>query len=434
MKPLLLALLATVALPSIAEARLSAPETKMIQTVERERERTIGLLEKLVNQNSGSLNLEGVQKVGEMMRAELEPLGFQVRWVPMAETKRAGHIVATHKGNGRGKRMLLIGHLDTVFEPDSPFQTFKREGDRAIGPGVGDDKGGMVVMVAALRAMQAAGTLKNADIEIVLTGDEEDAGDPIEVARRDLIEAGKRADVALDFEGLAQENGKDMGSIARRSSGSWEIRATGKSGHSSGIFGPGAGNGAIYELARIIAAFRTELPEQNLTFNVGLIAGGATATLDEAKIRATATGKTNIIPEIAIARGDIRTLSSEQEERVRAKMREIVSRHMPGTGAEISFDPGSYPPMAPTAGNKALLDRLNALNRDIGLPEMAALDPLKRGAGDIGFVADEVDGLVGLGNAGEGSHAPGETADLPSIDRQAKRAAILMTRLSREKR
>ncbi len=434
MKPLLLIALATSLLAAPAAAQLSAPERKMIETVERETGRNIAVLEKLVNQNSGSLNLPGVEAVGRMMRAELEPLGFKVEWVPMAETKRAGHIIARHKGSGRGKRMLLIGHLDTVFEPDSPFQRFVRRGDVAEGPGVGDDKGGMVVMVAALRAMRANGALKNADIEIVLTGDEEDAGLPIETARRHLIEAGKRADVALDFEGLAQENGRDMGSIARRSAGAWELRTTGRTGHSSGIFRESAGDGAVYELARIIAAFRTELPEQNLTFNVGLVAGGATARFDEAKIRATATGKTNIIPEIAIARGDIRTLFGEQEARVRAKMQEIVSRHLPGTSAEIVFDPKFYPPMAPTAGSRALLARLNSVNRDLGVDEMPELDPLKRGAGDIGFVAEDVDGLVGLGTAGEGAHAPGETVDLRSIPRQAKRAAILMTRLSRERR
>jgi glutamate carboxypeptidase len=434
MKLLPLLALALAAVSVAAEAQLSAPEKRMIQTVERERDRSVALLERLVNQNSGSLNLPGVEAVGQMMRAELEPLGFDVRWVPMTETKRAGHIVATHKGNGRGKRMLLIGHLDTVFEPDSPFQRFVRKGDTAEGPGVGDDKGGMVVMIAALRAMQAAGTLKNADIEIFLTGDEEDNGNPIEIARRDLIEAGKRADVALDFEGLSQENGRDMGAIARRSSGAWEVVATGKSGHSSGIFSASSGNGAIYELSRIITAFRTELPEPNLTFNVGLIAGGTSAIFDADKIRATATGKTNIIPETAIARGDIRTLSREQEERVRAKMRDIVTKSMPGTSAELRFDPDTYPPMAPTEGNRALLARLNLVNRDMGLPEMAPIDPLKRGAGDIGFVAADVDGLVGLGAAGEGAHAPGETVDLPSIDRQAKRAAILMSRLAREKR
>lgn len=435
MKLLPFALLAALALPTTAEAKLSPAETKIVKSVEQQKDRSIALLERLVNQNSGSLNLPGVTKVGEMARAELESLGFDVQWIPMAQAGRAGHIVATHKGDGKGKRLLLIGHLDTVFEPDSPFQRFVRKSeDKAEGPGAGDDKGGMIVMFTALRAMQAGGTLKDADIKVVLTGDEEDVGSPLELARRDLIAAGKWADVALDFEGLAQENGRDMGSIARRSAGSWTLKTTARTGHSSGIFSKGSGYGAIYEMARIIDSFRTELPETNLTYNVGLIAGGATAELDEGKVRATATGKTNIIPAIAVARGDLRTLSEEQTERVRGKMRAIVARHLPGTDATISFDADAYPPMAPTAGNRALLDRLNVINRDLGLQEMGALDPLKRGAGDISFVAKDVDGLVGLGTASEGDHAPGETVDLASIDRQAKRAAILMSRLSEEPR
>lgn len=329
--------------------------------------------------------------------------------------------------------MLLIGHLDTVFEPSSPFQTFTRAGDKAIGPGVNDNKGGMVIMLAALRAMQAAGTLSKADIEIVLTGDEEDAGDPIEIARADLVAAGKRADVALDFEGLATVDGKDMGSIARRSAGSWTVTAKAKGGHSSGIFSEAAGDGAIYALAKIVAAFRAELPETNLTFNVGLITGGVEASLGAGGITATASGKTNIIPEVAIARGDIRTLSPEQEARVRSKIEAIVARASPGASAEIKFDGGSYPAMAPTEGARQLLGKLNAINRDLGLPQMETLDPIKRGAGDIAFVAQDVVGLIGLGSAGTGDHAVGETIDLNSIKRQAKRAAILMTRLSREK-
>ena len=294
-------------------------------------------------------------------------------------------------------------------------------------------RAGWFVIVVALRAMQAAGALKDANIEIHMTGDEEDSGDPIEVTRAPLIEAGKRADVALDFEGLVIDGGKDMGTIARRSSNSWKLVATGKTGHSSLIFNQTYGDGAIYELARIIYRFRTELPEPNLTFNVGLITGGQEAELDPDGIRAAAKGKTNIIPGTAIARGDFRTLSEEQTARVKAKMQAIVADHAPLTGAEISFDPGSYPAMAPTEGNKALLARLNGINRDLGLPEMEALDPLKRGAGDISFVANDVDGLVGLGTASRGDHAPGETVSLDSIKRQAKRAAILMTRLSKEK-
>lgn len=425
------------AFTSPSYAALSKPEAKMAATVDAEYERSVSLLEKLVNQNSGSMNIEGVKAVSDMMRAELEPLGFKLTWDDMSAVKRAGHLVATKTGKKGTKKLLLIAHLDTVFEPDSPFQTFVRKKadgkDLAEGPGAGDDKGGMVVIVAALRAMQAAGTLKDANIEIHMTGDEEDSGDPIETTRAGLIAAGKRSDVALDFEGLIIDEGKDMGSIARRSSNSWRITATGKSAHSSGIFSKDAGDGAIYELTRIIARFRTELPEQNLTFNVGLIAGGQEATFDKDGIRAEAKGKTNIIPSIAIARGDFRTLSEEQTARVKAKMSAIVADHAPLTSAEITFDTGGYPAMAPTEGNKALLTSLNGVNRDLGLEEMQPLDPLKRGAGDISFVANDVDSLAGLGTFSTGDHAPGETVDLDSIKRQAKRAAILMTRLSKEK-
>jgi glutamate carboxypeptidase len=425
-----LTLLTLTAAPAAAQG-LSKAEKVIGRTVDAEFERSVSLLAKLVDQNSGTLNPEGVTKVGEMMRAELEPLGFTISWKPMGAVQRAGHLIAVHKGKPGGKRILLIGHLDTVFELSSPFQKFVRTGDKAEGPGAGDDKGGMVVIVSALRAMQAAGTLKDANIEIVLTGDEEDAGSPLSVSRADLIAAGKRADVALDFEGLVIDGGKDMGSIARRSVTDWRITASGKTGHSSLIFSSDFGDGAINELARILATFRKELPEPNLTFNAGVIAGGARAEIDESG-NAKAGGKTNIIAATAVATGDFRTLSVEQAARVQAKMEAIVAAHAPGTDAKIEFGEG-YPAMAPTEGNKALLARLNGVNRDLGLEEMAPLDPLKRGAGDVSFVAHDVDSLAGLGTYSTGDHAPGETVDLASIRRQAKRAAILITRLAREK-
>ena len=434
MKPLTLLAFLLLAVPAAAPAALTPAERRMTQVVDQERERSIQLLERLVNQNSGTLNLAGVAAVGEMFRAELEPLGFQVRWVDMREAGRAGHIVATHRGNGRGKRILLIGHLDTVFEPDSPFQRFSREGNRAVGPGVGDCKGGDVVMVAALRAMHAAGALRDADIEIVLTGDEERPGSPIAVARRDLIEAGRRADVALEFENLAREDGRDFGTVARRSSTSWTLRARGRTGHSSGIFGDQLGYGAIYELARILDAFRRELPEPNLTYNVGVAAGGTPADIDADGFRVTASGKTNIVAETAIARGDIRTLSAEQEARVRSRMQAIVGQHLPRTGAELVFNEDGYPPMAPTEGNRRILASLNAVSRDLGVAEMAEYDPARRGAADSSFVANDTDVLAGLGAAGDGAHAVGESIELDSLPLQAKRVAILITRLSREPR
>ena len=429
-----LAACALLALPAAADAQLRPEERRIVQTVDGETERSIRLLERIVNQNSGTLNLEGNRAVAEMLRPEFEQLGFEVRWVDMRETGRAGHLIATHRGNGRGKRMLLIGHLDTVFEPDSPFQRFERQGERATGPGIGDDKGGIVVIVAALRAMHAAGTLRNADIMVVLTGDEERPGAPLEVARRDLIEAGRWADVALEFENVAREGGRDFGTVARRSSTSWTLRTTGRTGHSSGVFSEGLGYGAIYEMARILDAFRRELPEPNLTYNVGVIAGGTPAAIDEQGLNVTASGKTNIVAEAAVARGDIRTLTPEQEARVRARMQAIVAQHLPHTGAELVFGEDGYPPMPPTEGNRAVLRRLNAVNRDLGLPEMPEYDPARRGAADSSFVAADADVLAGIGVAGGRAHAPGEYIELDSIARSAKRAAILMTRLSRERR
>lgn len=418
------------ALPAAAQ---SAAEQKMAATVKAETERHVALLEKLVNQNSGSLNIDGVTKVGQMVRAELEPLGFKVEWIDMKETGRAGHLIATHTGDGKGKRLLLIGHLDTVFEPESPFSRFVRTGDRATGPGIGDDKGGVVVIIAALRAMQAAGTLKGADIKVVLTGDEERTGKPLEIARRDLIAAGKWADVALEYENLARDDSGDKGTIARRSSASWTLTASGKTGHSSAVFGDSLGYGAAYELVRILDEFRRTLPERNLTFNVGVMAAGTPATLASNNYQVSAGGKTNIVAEQAVARGDLRALTPEQEAKTRAAMQAIVAKSLPGTSAKIEFEE-SYPPMAPTAGNRALLVKLNAVNRDMKLPEMTEMDPAKRGAADSAFVAADVDTLAGLGVAGGGAHAEGEWVDLTSIPLQALRNAVFLTRLSKEKR
>jgi glutamate carboxypeptidase len=419
-----------------ASAALSPAEQVMLRTVDGEMQRTTDMLQRLVDQNSGTLNLPGVESVRRLVEPEFQQLGFRTQWIDMRAVGRAGHFIARHVGSRRGKRLLLIAHLDTVFEPDSPFQRWTREGTQAHGPGAGDDKGGIAVIVAALRAMQAAGTLRHANITVFLTGDEEDAGRPIAISRRDLIAEGKRSDVALDFEDLAQEEGPngpvDMGSIARRSAGSWTLTVTGRSAHSAGV---GAGNyGAIFELARIIDQFRRELPEQSLTYNVGLVGGGQTVRLDQAQIRLEATGKTNIIAATAVARGDLRAISQDQIERTETRMRAIVAQSLAGAKAEISFEGEPYPPMPPTERNRALLARLNLVNRDLGLAQMGELDPVKRGAGDISFVAADVDGLVGLGPASDGSHTTNEVVDIPSIFKQAKRAAILMSRLAKEHR
>lgn len=427
--------------PSLfAQTAPDASETAMIRSIDAATPASIALLEKIVNMNSGTMNLPGVVAVKDVLQPKFEALGFKVVWHPMADVdQRAGDLVATHAcpaGAGKcGKRILAIGHMDTVFEPASPFQKYSivpgTNGNVATGPGVNDMKGGLVVLLLALDAMKAAGALDRSEITVVLSGDEERHGTPVEVSRKDMIDAAKNADLAMEYESGGLVNGKDAASISRRSAETWHLVTTGKTGHSSGIFNASMGYGAIYELTRILDEFRTKLPEQGLTYNVGLIAGGSTAEANANKTGATATGKANVIPPTAMADGDLRCFSEEQATRVRKKMQEIVAAHLAQTSATLTFEDG-YPAMAPTAAGHALVRELNEVNAALKLPAEEEMDPMLRGAGDIAFVAPYIPGLVGTGAMGNGAHAEGETVFLDSIPRQAKRAALLMYRLSKQ--
>jgi glutamate carboxypeptidase len=419
---------------------LSATESSMVRSVDAHADADLQLLEQLVDINSGTMHPAGVEEVKDVLVPRFEALGFKVRWVPMqAQTARAGDLVAERlcaAGEGRcGKKLLLIGHMDTVFEPSSSFQKYSivpnTDGKIATGPGVADMKGGLVVMLAALRALQEAGVLEHSEIRVVLSGDEERVGDPIALARRDLIDVAKQSDVAMEYEPSVRLNGKDTISIARRSSTTWHLETTGVSGHSSQIFGDRLGDGAIYELARILDAFRKELPEEGLTYNVGLVLGGATAQMNEENTGGSATGKANVVAPTAIASGDLRTLNDEQTARTEEKMRAIVASHLAKTGATIRFDEG-YPAMARTDAGVKLLNEWSDVSQALGFGPVVEGGPLTRGAGDISFTAPYLPGLVGVGILGEGYHAEGETAYLDSFAKQAKRGAVLMERLSQQ--
>jgi glutamate carboxypeptidase len=437
---LLLCAVPAKAQPAESASPLTPLEVKMAASIDAHSSADQALLEQIVDINSGTMHFAGVEAVKDVLVPRFESLGFKVRWVPMqALTNRAGDLVAEHpcpQGAGKcGKRLLLIGHMDTVFEPSSSFQKYSilpnSESKVATGPGVADMKGGLVVMLAALRAMREAGVLTNSEIRIVLSGDEERTGAPFQIARRDMIDAAKQSDVALEFEPSVRLNGQDSISIARRSSTTWHLQATGLSGHSSQIFGERLGDGAIYELARILDAFRTQLPEEGLTYNPGLVLGGATAENNADSTGGSATGKANVIAASAFATGDIRTLNNDQTLRTEAKMQAIVAAHLPKTDAKITFDEG-YPAMARTPAGEALLSQWNAVSTALGFGPVLEGGPMTRGAGDIAFVASYIPGLVGVGILGEGYHAEGETAYLDSLPKQAKRNAVLLERLTRE--
>ncbi len=414
---------------SYATAADLTPQEKAIVAAARgETDSALALLERVVNINSGTMNHEGVRQVGNIFRKEFDAIGFETRWIPMQEVNRSGHLFAEQKGT-QGKRLLLIGHLDTVFEKESPFQPFTRKGDRATGQGVNDMKGGDVVALYALRALQKAGALKNTNIIVAFIGDEEMSGDPQEISRRDLIEAAKRSDIALGFESA---EGLNTGTIARRGVSGWMLKVTGKQAHSSGIFTNDSGFGAVFEASRILHAFYDELGgEQYLTFNPGVMVGGTEVTYDPEQNRGTAFGKTNVIARTAVVEGDLRFISTEQREKARERMRKIAATgNLGGTAAEIMFTDG-YPSMAPTEGNMKLLSLLDQVSRDLGYPAVVPFDPGARGAADISWVSEIVDCLDGLGTMGNGGHTPEEDMDLPSLHLLIERAAILIYRLTR---
>ena len=416
---------------ALASGSLDSTELAIIAYSEKHKQEAVDLLEEQVVINSGTQNLQGVKNVGVVLRKELDELGFQTRWVEMPkEMHRAGHLFGKLEGD-RGEKILLIGHLDTVFEADSGFQTFERDGSTVVGPGVEDMKSGNVIIIYALKALQHAGVLDGMQIVVAYTGDEEAAGRPLDIARGDLIEAGKWADVALGFESGVDSRDEEWVTISRRSSSRWCLEVTGKQAHSAGVFNDRTGAGAIFEASRILNGFYNEVRgEEYLTFNAGTILGGTEVEGDCDTHKGSASGKTNIVANRAIVRGDMRTISYEQLERARDSMRAVVAQSLPVTSAVITFD-DSYPAMAPTEGNKQLGNMLSTINQDLGRKPMPVLDASRRGAADISFVAPYTDGLAGMGAYGKGGHSPHESLDIESIPVAIQRAAILMYRLSR---
>ena len=419
--------------PCLLMAQLDKKEKEIIRSVDRNEESALELLEKSVNINSGTMNFKGVQEVGRLFQSELDKLGFETELTSGEAYGRAGHLVATHQGKP-GLKLLLIGHLDTVFELDSPFQSSSMVNDTVMkAPGVGDMKGGDVIIILAMQALKDAGLLDEMSIKIVMTGDEEKSGSPLELSKKDLVDGAKWADVALGFE---NGDGKhETIVIARRGSASWKLEVTGKPAHSSQVFTDRVGTGAIYETSRILNEFYSQLSvEENLTFNPGFILGGTSVELKEDGTGGSAFGKTNVVAEKALVRGDLRAVSLDQLDRAKEIMKEIVSENYPQTNAKLSFDEGGYPPLSQTEGSEKLLEFYSNISQDLGYGKVYAVNPRNAGAADISFTSGHVEMAVdGLGLSGADNHTVNETGNIDKVAVQAKRAAILMYRLSEMK-
>lgn len=405
-----------------AAPTLAPVEQRIVAAIDERMERAVTLLGETVDVASATENLAGVRAVAEVYAREFRALGFDTRWVEAREgSGRAGHFVATQAGR-RKPALLLIGHLDTVLEGEG----FRRAGGRAYGSGIADMKAGNLVALEAVRALHSAGRLRDANVTVVFTGDEEDPGEPIDEARALLRDAARAADVALGFEGAS--TGKAV--VGRRGIATWRLHVTGKQAHSSGIFGEEQGEGAIFAAARILERFRTELRQPNLTYNPSVILGGTNVDYEPGAKGGTAHGKTNVIPREVRVEGDLRYLGRAQFTAASAQMRRIVDDALPHTSASLAFTE-EYPSMAPNPGSERALRLLDAVSRALGAEPMVAQAPMERGAGDISFVCEDgrLACLDGLGALGDRVHAPGEYLDLDALPLQVKRTALLMHRM-----
>jgi glutamate carboxypeptidase len=407
-------------------ASLSSSEMQIRDYLSGQKQSQLSLLKHLVDINSGTANLKGIRQVGELLRPEFAALGFKTYWVNQpAYLHRAGTLIAERQGT-KGKRVLLIGHLDTVFS--APSQRFDQGKTKAKGPGVIDDKGGVVVLLYALKALQAAHALEDVTIYVVLTGDEEDSGKPTSISRKPLLKIARQSDVALDFEGSISQS---TGTPARRGVSHWTVKVEGNAAHSATIFQSEVGAGAIFELARILNDLRLTLShERYVSFNPGIILGGTNVNYDAPTSQGTAFGKQNVIAKTAFVTGDFRYISAQQKKAIESKMQAVVRQHLSGTKATITFQSG-IPAMQPTAGNLKLLKKYSQVSADLGFGTVEPLDASTRGAGDISYVAERVSAnLAGLGPSGLGSHTLNEQVDLNSITVQTERAALLIYRLT----
>lgn len=415
---------------SVFATGLSKTELTIRSSVIDESPDQLRLLERLVNINSGTNNIVGVTQVGEILADQFRQLGFQTEWVnEPGYMHKAPTLIAKHNGRS-GKRLLLIAHLDTVFPSNGLFRQFSMSKSFVKGPGVLDDKGGIVVLLSAIKALSAQHLLDNAAIMVVLTGDEEESGKPASISRKPLFEAAVQADAALDFESAVT---LDTASVGRRGISNWLVKSHGNESHSATIFQDGVGDGAIFEIVRILNTMRSVFGiTKDVTYNPGMIIGGTKIDFNALDTTGTAFGRNNVVSKTALAKGDFRYLTQKEHDHFLKKLKWIVQKHLPYTTSIVAFQDG-IPAMPPTKANVRLLRQYSQVSEDLGQGKINILDPSLRGAGDISYIAFRVPAnLVGLGPVGIGGHSVIEKAETASFQVQTERAALLMYRLSHD--
>lgn len=367
------------------------------------------LLVAWANINSGTGHLAGLERMRTALAAEFGQLpGAQVDVVALAGDARGLRVAVRPAAE---IQLLLSGHFDTVYDAGHPFQCCTLIDERTLrGPGVADMKGGLVVLLAALRAFeQSSGARERIGYEILLTPDEETGS----VASRPVLEAAARSGrfaFALVFE-PARANGDLVRS--RKGTGIFTLTCHGRAAHAGRD--PSAGRNAILALAACLPevdALGERLP--GVMVNVGRIRGG---------------GAVNIVPDLASADVNVRITTAADAAAVLDAWREITGRVNAQEGFRMDITGGfNRPPKEVTPFEERLFAAWQACGRDVG----AAFSWQHVGGGSDGNLlsAAGLANLDGLGPVGDHLHSPQECIHLPSLAERAHVAARFLCRFA----
>ena len=361
--------------------------------VEASRPGAIELLKRIVDIDSGTGDIAGGERVEAILAAPLRAAGATVRTVPAEVSGVAPNLVAVFHGSGKA-RVLIIAHVDTVFGSGTVARRpFRIEGDHAYGPGVGDEKGGVVTAVTALRILHRLGFRNYATITLMLDGSEE-RGSP---GSTRLIETlARQSDVEFNME---PGDPPDAVTVWRKGAGDIVVSVRGRAAHAGMV--PQNGRNAAMELVHQIGALQGKFPRSGdgTTVNLTLIRAGDRA---------------NIIPESAEATFDVRFRKPGEFDGILSRMKSsLVPPSIPDTAVSIASEGSAYPPLIDSAQVAALGHRAQEIYAELG--KTVALSG--NGGASESAVANSVGtpALDGLGIVGAGFHTDHEWIDLASM-------------------
>lgn len=371
-----------------------SPKDRILSFVKEHAEEQLEFVNVLCNENSHTYNLEGTNRVAEML---LEAVGGLFPHHEVIDETEVGnhHILRTRSGSGA---IYLLGHLDTVFPPDHPFQTCTAEGDWIAGPGTGDMKGGLAVLVYALKALRECGIMGRLGITLILGADEE-----IGSAMSHTLYKRERGNaIACLTAECAGPNGEIV--VSRNGKAGVRLECDGEERHVGSV--SGEKTSAVLEIAHKIAALESLNDyDSALTVNVGTVDGGLGPST---------------VPGHASCLVDLRWRDERQYDDLLDKVRRIASdAHQPLS--RCRFTVLNHRPAIPSNDRTekmfdALARTANSLGIDLGREH-------RRGTSDANYFGSVgIPTLDGFGPICEGDHTPNERIFIPSL---AERTALL---------